>query len=195
MPAVEKLSWKTEKRVVDSLIPWEKNPRQASEDEIASIKKSLDEFNLVEIPVMNLDGRILAGHQRLNLMKLAGRGQEEIDVRIPNRMLTEDEATRYALISNRVHASWDWDKLGKFEMPLLKDVGFDPKELDALMAKGKEEAAPSTYRIMVEGHSDKALERVEKDGKHFLMVELDPVYIDGVIGRWQKLTAKKGPQA
>lgn len=71
------------------------------------LKKSLKKFNLAEIPAINLDGKILAGHQRIKALQLLGRGEELIDVRIPNRQLTEDEAKEYLIGSNAIGGDWD----------------------------------------------------------------------------------------
>jgi ParB-like chromosome segregation protein Spo0J len=85
------LSWTTSKRKVDNLLPQEVNPRKITTKQMSDLKKSLKKYNLVEIPAIDLDGTILAGHQRIKALQLLGRGDEEIDVRIPNRKLTEKE--------------------------------------------------------------------------------------------------------
>lgn len=129
------LVWHTESRKVDDLVPYEKNPRQMSEKQVADLKKSLEKFNLVEIPAVDADNRIVAGHQRLKILQLLGRGQEEVDVRVPNRSLTEEEYKQYLLTSNAVTGDWDFDLLKEFEMDLLLDVGFDADKLNAEWAE------------------------------------------------------------
>lgn len=96
-----KLEWKTEKKKIDDLLPNEANPRTITTAQREKLKQSLDKFGLVEIPVINTDNKIIAGHQRLAILKLLGRGQEEIDVRLPNRKLTKEEYDQYLLTSNR----------------------------------------------------------------------------------------------
>lgn len=128
-----KLSWRTEIRKVSALIPNDKNPRTISPKQIEDLKRSLIKFNLVEIPVADLDGKILAGHQRLMVLKLLGRENEEIEVRIPNRKLTKAEYDRYLLTSNRLHADWDFEKLAaNFEIDTLLASGFDDTDLSHL---------------------------------------------------------------
>lgn len=129
------LEWHTEKKVVDDLIPYDKNPRTMSEKQISDLKKSLKRFNLVEIPAVDTDNRVIAGHQRLKILQLLGRGQEEIDVRVPNRPLTQEEYEQYLLTSNSVTGDWDFEKLKSFEMDLLLNVGFDADELNAVWAE------------------------------------------------------------
>ncbi len=127
---MEKLAWTTEKRSVIELIPYEKNPRKISEYQLNNLKRSFEKFNLVEIPAVDLDGKIIAGHQRLKVMKLLGRENEIIDVRVPNRILTDEEYEQYLLTSNAVTGEWDFELLKEFEFELLQDIGFDQKVLD-----------------------------------------------------------------
>jgi DNA modification methylase len=100
-----------------------------------NLKKSFTMFDLVEIPAIDLDGTILAGHQRIKVLKEFGRSKEEIDVRVPNRKLTEEEAERYLIASNAIHAEFDRDLLKAFDMNLLVDLGFNQKELDEIWNK------------------------------------------------------------
>jgi DNA modification methylase len=126
----QQLSWTTEKRVVDQLLANKKSPRTISKEQAQRLKESLEKFNLVEIPAIDTDGTILAGHQRIKALQLLGRGKETIDVRVPNRKLTEEEAERYLIGSNAIHGEWDFELLKGFEMDLLLDLGFDQKALD-----------------------------------------------------------------
>lgn len=126
---MDKLIWTTVQRAISVLVPQEVNPRKINDKQMSDLKKSLQKFNLVEIPVIDLDGKILAGHQRLKAMQLLGRGEELIDVRIPNRKLTDDEAKRYLVASNALGGDWDFDLLKSFDLDMLADVGFDPIDM------------------------------------------------------------------
>ena len=127
---MERLEWHTEKRKVSELIPHPKNPRHLTDGQRARLLESIDKFNLAEIPAINTDNMILAGHQRITLLKELGRGDEEIDVRVPNRTLTPEEADEYLLRSNRNTGEWDFEKLADFDMSMLSHVGFDDSDLD-----------------------------------------------------------------
>ena len=129
----EKLEWHTEKRSVAELIPNDKNPRVMSPKQIEDLKRSLQKFNLVEIPVIDTDNNVLAGHQRLMVFKLLGRENETIEVRVPSRKLSKKECEQYLLTSNRVHGDWDWAKLAEnFDIDLLINSGFDDTDLSHL---------------------------------------------------------------
>ena len=150
---MEKLAWTTDKRTVVELIPYEKNPRKISESQLNNLKKSLEKFNLVEIPAIDLDGKIIAGHQRLKVMRLLGRENEEIDVRVPNRKLTDEEYEQYLLTSNAVTGDWDLELLKEFEFDLLKDIGFDQDVLDDIWDATKindDEAVVLTNKVSVD---------------------------------------------
>lgn len=129
---MQKLVWHTEKRKISDLTPAEYNPRQLTEKQAKDLTKSIEKFDLVEIPAVDADGTVIAGHQRLAILQKMGRGSEEIDVRVPNRKLTEAEQREYNLRSNRNTGEWDWDKLAEFDKELLLDVGFDEMELNKI---------------------------------------------------------------
>lgn len=128
----EKLIWHTEKRRVKDLIPYDKNPRILSPKQQEELVKSFKKFNLVELPAIDLDGKIVAGHQRIKIMLLLGRSDEEIDVRAPNRLLTENEFKEYNLRSNANGGGWDLEMLKDVDLNLLLEVGFDDKDLASI---------------------------------------------------------------
>lgn len=129
----EKLKWHTEKRKVKNLKFYEKNPRKMSDDDKKELSKSIDRFNLVEIPAINTDNMLVAGHQRIDDLLSKGRGDEEIDVRVPNRPLTKKEFREYNIRSNKNHGEFDNDILRKdFTLEELEFFGFDIKETEKL---------------------------------------------------------------
>jgi DNA modification methylase len=137
----EKLQWHTETRRVSELVPNPKNPRTMSEKQMDDLKKSLSKFGLVELPAIDLDGKILAGHQRLLALRLLGRGKEQVPVRMPNRKLTKTEYEQYLLTSNRVHGDWDYELLAEhFDIDTMLVSGFDDNDLSVVFADSLETA-------------------------------------------------------
>lgn len=139
------MNWKTEKRKVSDLIPYSKNPRTLSQKQHKELLKSFKKFNLVEIPAINIDNVILAGHQRLKIMSELGMGEQEIDVRIPDRLLNESEVQEYNIRSNKNSGEWDMDILANnFEIDDLLEWGFEEnefgispeKEMDNIKSEG-----------------------------------------------------------
>jgi DNA modification methylase len=135
---MKKLQWATVTRKVNDLLPQEVNPRVITDKQMADLKRSLAKYNLVEIPAVDLSGKILAGHQRVKALQLLGRGDEIIDVRVPNRKLTEDEAKQYLIASNALGGDWDFGALKSFDLNLLLDSGFEEMELVKFWDEDKE---------------------------------------------------------
>ena len=49
MKTTKKLTWHTEKRKVNELIPFEQNPRTMTDKQLEDLKKSVSKFDLVEM--------------------------------------------------------------------------------------------------------------------------------------------------
>jgi len=135
---MQKLQWNTVQKRVDDLVPQVINPRSITDKQMSDIKKSLEKYNLVEIPAIDFSGKILAGHQRIKGLQLLGRGKEMIDVRIPNRELTEDESKQYLIASNSLGGDWDFELLKSFDLDILTDAGFDDMQLAKFWDEDKE---------------------------------------------------------
>jgi len=129
--AANDLTWKTEKRKIGELIPYEHNPRQMTEKQNADLRKSLEKFGLAEIPAVQPDGTLVAGHQRIRILVELEGPDYEIDVRVPSRKLTDEEFREYLIRSNKNLGEWDMDVLANcFDVPDLIDWGFEESELD-----------------------------------------------------------------
>ena len=123
---MKKLEWTTEKIKVADLIELEFNPRKISEEKKKKLIESLEKFNLVEIPAVNTDMKIIGGNQRVKALIIAGRGDELIDVRVPNRKLSQKEVKEYNLISNSHAGEFDFDIImSDFGDIDFEDIGFD----------------------------------------------------------------------
>ncbi|QIX60879.1 DNA modification methylase [Hymenobacter sp. BT18] len=105
------LQWSTQQRRVRDLVPLSYNPRTLTEEGRERLTRSILKFNLAEIPAINLDNVVLAGHQRLAVLVDIGRGDELIDVRVPNRQLTKEELDEYNITSNVGAGQWDYQSL------------------------------------------------------------------------------------
>lgn len=119
------LEWSTEKRVVNELLPLKINPRKITEARRMKMIESIQKFNLVDIPVIDFDGTIISGHQRLRALQAIGRGDEMIDIRFPNRKLTVKECKEYNLLANSHFGEFDFDLLDDFD-----DIDFDLIPID-----------------------------------------------------------------
>jgi hypothetical protein len=172
------LSWHNEKRKVKELVPYEFNPRKLSEEKKQLLINSIEKFNLAEVPAINLDNVIIAGHQRIKVLMEIGRGDEDIDVRVPNRLLTEQEYKEYNITSNVPVGFWDVDVLDEhFEdidlmaLGLMIDDGkvvFDDYDNQSGNAKLLE-AEEDDFEIPDEIKTDIVLGDLFEIGRHRLL--------------------------
>lgn len=94
------LEWHVEQIAWRDMIPFEHNPRKMNAKTKQKLRESYQKFGDVEIPVLDFDNMIIAGHQRQSVKMASGFGDELADVRKPNRKLTEQEYKEYNIISN-----------------------------------------------------------------------------------------------
>ena len=133
------LKWTTEQRRVRDLIPTDYNPRKRNEEKQIKLHASIDKFNLVEVPVINLDNHIIAGQRRWESYADRGRLDEIIDVRVPSRMLTQEEVKEYMLISNTHAGEWDIIKLEENFAEIYKNIIVDlPSIEDTALPSGEQ---------------------------------------------------------
>jgi len=126
------LTWRTEKRKIKDLKLFDGNPRKMSDKQAEQLLESLKKFNYVELIAIDQNNRVIAGNMRVQALKKLGRDNEEIEVRVPSRPLTEEEAREYLLRSNKNTGEWDYDLLANFSEEELKNVGFESEELDKI---------------------------------------------------------------
>lgn len=130
-----KLVWSNAQRKISELVAYKGNPRKMTPEGARLLLDSIEKFGLVEVPAVNLNNKILAGHQRITAMKTLGMGGGVIDVRVPNRMLSKQEEKEYMLRSNKNVGEWDWEKLQAIDLETLKLVGFAEDELKMMFSK------------------------------------------------------------
>ena len=127
------IKWHNEKRAIRDLIPYEANPRQITDKQAKDLKASLAKFGIADPIIINTDNMIIGGHQRKKILEtLLGYDPDyQIDVRVPDRELSIDEARELNVRLNKNVADWDFDILANnFELDDLLDWGFDKQELD-----------------------------------------------------------------
>jgi len=129
----EPLQWHVEQRRVADLLEYAYNPRKMSAQQMRKLRESLEKFGLVEIPVVNADGILIAGHQRCKALVALGRQDELVDVRVPNRQLTEAEFKEYNIASNAIKGDWVDEILREhFEDVDLADFGISLADIEEL---------------------------------------------------------------
>ena len=137
---MRKISWriKIEFRSVSKLKPFARNARTHSEQQIAQIAASIEEFGWTNPILVGSDGVIIAGHARL--LAAQKLGMTEVPVIVLDH-LTPAQRKALVLADNKLalNAGWDEDLL-RIELEDLQSLdfdlgltGFDPIELDELL--------------------------------------------------------------
>lgn len=127
-----------EKVNIDKLVPYARNARTHSKEQILQLRASLREFGFVNPVIVDKDLNIIAGHGRILAAK------EEGITEVPcvfAEHLTEAQKRAYIIADNRLamNAGWDMEMLS-VEISELQGVdfdlsvlGFDEAELSKLM--------------------------------------------------------------
>lgn len=114
---------KIEKRKVDDLIPYARNARTHSDEQVAQIAASIKEWGWTTPILIDEEGEIIAGHGRV--MAARKLGIEEIPTMTAVGW-TKAQKKAYVLADNQLpqNAGWDMDML-KVEVMDLDGDGFD----------------------------------------------------------------------
>jgi DNA modification methylase len=133
MLGAKEIKWQS----VDKLIPYAKNARTHSDEQVAQIAGSIKEFGFNNPVLVDKEGSIIAGHGRL--MAARKLGMDKVPV-VELEHLTEAQRKAYVLADNRIALNSGWDtSMLSLELQDLKDdidlslLGFDPDELDQLL--------------------------------------------------------------
>lgn len=123
----EKMKWNLETRKIKDLHEYAKNPRTLSKEQGKNLQKSLTKFGQCEPIVINQDGTIVGGHQRLRTLQKMGK--KKVDVYVPDTPLTEEEVQELNIRLNHT-GSWDWDILANsWNIHDILEWGFTEKYL------------------------------------------------------------------
>ena len=129
-----------ERRKLADLHPAEYNPRlelRPGDPAYEKIARSIEQFGYVDPLVVNKDGIVIGGHQRLRVLLYLGA--TEADVVVLDLDKDRDKALNVAL--NKITGDWDPVKLTELigELDLdgydLSLTGYSEKELEAILAE------------------------------------------------------------
>jgi len=114
-----KLEW----RQIADLIPYARNARTHSDEQVAQIAASIKEFGWTNPILVDGDNGIIAGHGRLAAARKLGNTEVPV---IELTGLSEAQKRAYILADNKLalNAGWDIDLLAE-ELKELKDLNFD----------------------------------------------------------------------
>jgi DNA modification methylase len=115
------------------LKPSEYNPRKASQAQVEQLTESIKRFGLVDPIIANSaptrKNIVIGGHFRLRIAQdLKHKTVPVVYVNIPD--IKQEQELNIRL--NKNTGEFDYDLLANFDESLLKDIGFDSKELDVI---------------------------------------------------------------
>ena len=132
-----------EKKNIKELIRAEYNPRielEPGQEEYELLKNSIETFGYV-VPIIwnERTGRIVGGHQRLNVLQAAGQKEAEVSV----VDLDEEQEKQLNIALNKIEGEWDNEALRDLlneldELGVAEETGFDRRSID-FMNRGLEE--------------------------------------------------------
>ena len=128
---------------INSIKPYENNPRKLSEKAIEKVAMSLKEYGFRQPIVVDKDRIIVAGHTRFRASKKLGLKQVPVSI-IDN--LTPEQINAYRIADNRTAEESEWDnELLKMEIKELEDkdfkldlLGFNEDQLNNLLFEEKQ---------------------------------------------------------
>jgi len=146
--------WHLEKRYIDDLHEHTRNARCLTQHEKKHLMTSMAKFGLIDKPIINYEGMIIGGHQRVKVLKEMGHYEVECWV-ADGEDLTEEEIDELNIRLNKNTGEWDWDKLAnEWDINLLCEWGFTVKDFHD-EGKGKLEGKP---KVILEFEDQKALD-------------------------------------
>ena len=188
---------------VAALIPYARNSRTHSDEQVAKIAASIKEFGFLNPVITDGENGIVAGHGRI--MAAQKLGLDEVPI-VEAAHLTEAQKRAYIIADNRLalDAGWD-DEMLRVELQELDDLdfdlsltGFDAEEIadlfpeEATEGLTDEDAVPEAPEVPVTVEGDvwllgrhrlmcgdsTSIDAVEKlmDGRKANMLHTDPPY-------------------
>ena len=114
---------RAERRKVSALVPYARNSRTHSDEQVAQIAASIKEWGFTNPVLIEPDGGIIAGHGRV--MAAQRLGLDEVPCVIAEGW-TEAQKRAYVIADNKLamNAGWDVETL-KIEMQEIDGLGFD----------------------------------------------------------------------
>lgn len=122
---------------VKELVPYARNSRTHSDEQVAQIMASIKEFGFTNPVLTDGENGIIAGHGRV--MAAQRMGLEEVPT-IELSHLTEAQKKAYIIADNKLALNSGWDEeMLAIEMQELHDIGYDldligftPEELEEM---------------------------------------------------------------
>lgn len=124
-----KITWRIETRNIADLKPYHKNPRKLSKEQYEHLKTSVEKFGLIDKIIVNTDGTIIGGHQRVQVLKKLKHKQ--VECYVPSDPIEDKDLQELNVRLNKNLGSFDFDILAnQWDTQDLLEWGFTADELD-----------------------------------------------------------------
>jgi ParB-like chromosome segregation protein Spo0J len=134
---------------IEKLIPYARNSRTHSDEQVAQVAASIREFGFTNPVLIDAEDGIIAGHGRVMAARKLGLAEVPC-IRLGH--LTETQKRAYIIADNKLalNSGWDEEMLG-LELAELREmdfdldlVGFDAGEIEAALNPVEVDFAPGT---------------------------------------------------
>lgn len=177
---------KIEERNIETIIPYEKNPRK-NDDAVKYVANSIKEFGFKVPIIVDKNGIVVAGHTRLKAAK--DLGMKTVPVIVADD-LTEAQVKAFRIADNKTsdQASWDTQLLGEELNDLLNIGDFDMTDFGF----GDFEITMLTEDFEPEPYDDEMVESYSEGGNVSMKNRILITYTDDQIDDVKRLLGLEG---
>lgn len=121
------MNWTLETRRIDELLEHEKNPRILTKKQAKDLAKSINQFGLIDKPIVTHDGRIIGGHQRIRVLR--DMGHDCVECWVCQDNVNQQQIDELNIRLNKNTGEWNWDVLAnEWDINFLCEWGFETKD-------------------------------------------------------------------
>lgn len=147
--AQKEIEWKFAKWSIEKLKLYKDNPRKINKKGLQDLRDSLGRFGNASAIVLNTDGTVIGGEQRIKLLKQSGL--QFVNVLIPERKLTPKEVRELNIRLNKnIAGEFNFEILvSQNTLEELGEYGFARGEIKTVMnlEEGEEIEVPKSVQI------------------------------------------------
>jgi ParB-like chromosome segregation protein Spo0J len=182
---------KIQYKPIADLIPYARNSRTHSDEQVAQIASSIKEFGWTNPVLLDGDNGIIAGHGRV--MAAHKLGQIEVPT-IELSHLSDVQKRAYIIADNKLALNSGWDEqMLALEIEDLRDIGFD---LNLLAFDPSElKNADIDYSVLDDDEIDDELDEMAKGVRKAIQIEFEPDHYEQateVVKFWRERGAYVG---
>jgi ParB-like nuclease family protein len=143
--ALMRLDWHLEVLPIKSLKKHPKNPREITKKRLTHLENLINKFGMIDKPIVNKDGTIIGGHQRIRILKK--KKAKNVECWVPDKQLSDEDVDELCIGLNLNQGTWDFDCLANMWEPIdLLTYGFTEQQLIGCCNDEAEEEKEATKK-------------------------------------------------